>query len=44
MLDEVDCTGTETTLYACDTGSIFCGHNQDAGVKCLSSKLAVHTQ
>ena len=36
-LDEVDCTGSETTLIDCPRGSsVYCrnGHAEDAGVRC----------
>ena len=35
-MDEVSCTGSETTLLQCShTISHNCGHHEDAGVKCI---------
>ena len=37
-LDNVQCVGNETILYACPSnpiGSQNCGHSEDAGVRCL---------
>ena len=41
-LDNVQCTGRETLLYACPSnpiGNVNCGHDEDAGVRCFSGKL-----
>ena len=39
-LDNVHCHGTETRLINCPAalGIHDCGHNEDAGVKCLPCK------
>ena len=37
LLDNVACTGTETTLFSCPSNGIGnhnCGHYEDAGVRC----------
>ena len=37
LLDNVDCTGAETSLLQCPHGGIYihnCGHHEDAGVTC----------
>ncbi|XP_025101593.1 uncharacterized protein LOC112568406 isoform X15 [Pomacea canaliculata] len=42
-LDDVDCTGSETTLANCTANSWAthdCGHSEDAGVKCMSKCLS----
>ena len=40
QMDEVSCTGSETTLLQCShtTTSHNCGHHEDAGVRCISSE------
>ena len=42
-LDEVQCTGSETHLVDCKKSGIGihdCGHDEDAGVQCLSNEFA----
>ena len=42
-LDNVQCTGSETHLVNCTNSGIGindCGHDEDAGVQCLSNKFA----
>ena len=37
VLDNVACTGSETTLLSCPSNGLNihnCGHNEDAGVSC----------
>ena len=44
-LDDIRCTGTETSLQDCPSqtiGNHNCGHNEDAGVTC-SSNIIPHT-
>lgn len=39
-LDDLQCSGTESSLFACNhptVGVHNCGHNEDAGVVCSSS-------
>ena len=33
-LSYVGCTGRETRLSDCPSWSVYCNHNQDAGVRC----------
>ena len=38
-LDDVSCVGTESSLLSCSyTSNHNCGHHEDAGVRCGSSK------
>ena len=40
-LDDVSCSGTESTLLSCSHGGVDnhnCGHTEDAGVRCQSKK------
>ena len=38
-LDDVSCTGTESSLFSCSyTSNHNCGHHEDAGVRCGRSK------
>ena len=42
LLDQVNCTGTESRLADCPANSIGvhdCGHYEDAGVRCISGML-----
>ena len=44
FLDNLGCTGSETSLFECpsnDFGSHNCAHFEDAGVFCPASKLLV---
>ena len=37
-LDDVSCTGTESSLFSCSYNSNHnCGHHEDAGVRCSNS-------
>lgn len=41
FLDDVTCSGTESTLLSCSNngvGSHNCGHSEDAGVRCQSKR------
>ena len=43
VLDDLTCTGTETSLFACGHGGINthnCGHSEDVGVSCLGKLLS----
>ena len=43
-LDQVFCTGTETSLFQCfhyGLGIHDCGHYEDAGVKCQGNEQCV---
>ena len=45
-LDNVNCIGTEATIGSCSHrgwGVEFCGHYEDAGVKCIRGKFAFIT-
>lgn len=46
LLDNVQCSGAETTLLSCPSNGIGlhnCNHNEDAGVRCIGkSKLDIH--
>ena len=36
-MDDVGCTGSEATIFSCThTTSHNCGHNEDAGVQCVT--------
>ncbi|XP_071483536.1 scavenger receptor cysteine-rich domain-containing protein DMBT1-like [Diadema antillarum] len=40
LLDDVSCSGTETSIYDCGNNGIGinnCGHSEDAGVKCSAA-------
>ena len=40
-MDNVACSGTESTLVSCShTTSHNCGHNDDAGVQCQTCGLS----
>ena len=42
FLDNVGCTGTESSLLSCSHRGVsihYCGHHEDAGVVCPSCKL-----
>ena len=42
VMDDVHCTGTESTLISCRyTTDHNCGHSEDAGVRC-TSKCEIH--
>ena len=34
-LSELQCTGAESSLLDCTSGTISCSHREDAGVRCL---------
>ena len=38
FLDEVECTGSESSLALCPHSDHDCSHFEDAGVRCLSGK------
>ena len=38
LLDEVACTGQESSLLSCNNGTIDCSHGKGAGVVCLSKQ------
>ena len=45
VMNNVHCTGTESTLTSCTHTTIHdCGHSKDAGVKCSGqfSKCEIH--
>ena len=40
VLDNVQCTGNESSLFDCSTLSVHnCKHSEDAGVRCLNGKF-----
>jgi len=43
FLDQLGCTGTETSLLQCsqfaDLGLYSCDHSQDAGVRCIGMEV-----
>lgn len=46
-LDDVACTGEETSLEACNRntwGTHNCNHNEDAGVSCLTEEMQTTTR
>ena len=43
LLDDVQCTGNEVSIFSCSHNSIGshnCGHSEDAGVVCLKGNLS----
>ena len=43
MMDDVNCTGEESSLFDCDFNGWTnndCGHGEDAGVKCLQPLIS----
>ena len=41
LLDDIQCNGTETSIFSCShngIGSHNCGHSEDAGVVCLGGE------
>ena len=43
LLDDVQCTGNETSIFSCSHNSIGshnCVHSEDAGVECLEGDLS----
>ena len=46
LLDDLRCTGTESSLLSCSHSGIgvtYCSHSNDAGVVCPTCKLHVYT-
>ena len=44
LMDDVHCTGTETSLQQCsasDIGDHNCNHYEDAGVRCMCSDVNI---
>ncbi|XP_071490811.1 scavenger receptor cysteine-rich domain-containing protein DMBT1-like [Diadema antillarum] len=45
LLDDVSCSGTETSIFDCGNNGIGvnnCGHSEDAGVKCSATVNSTH--
>ena len=45
LLDNVQCTGNEASIFSCthnSIGSHDCDHSEDAGVVCLEGKYIKH--
>ena len=44
VLDDLDCTGSETSLFDCPSDSQVlvhdCDHSEDAGVRCLCMSMS----
>ena len=46
VLDDVQCTGSETTLFNCTHDGLNehnCGHAEDAGVVCAGNNVSYYT-
>lgn len=47
VLDNVACTGSETTLLSCPSNGLNvhnCNHGEDAGVSCAGQQYLLYTQ